>query len=408
MRFDFSHFDLLSLLLGGLGGVVLLAVFLVPHVIRLERDRALLRARSMMDETTLNAMGDRFKVMANDALQGQHQSFLALAAEKLGGVQKDAAFDLEKRQKAIAELVDPIGKTLKDVGVRLETLGQTGAVLDAHLKNFAEDQKLLRDQTRSLVHAMRNSQARGNWGEMQLTRILEMVGMVQNTHFRQQVSVSNDQVRDRPDFIIDLPGKISIVIDVKTPLEPYWEMTDHDGSSQMSDVQIKNFSEHLRNHVKSLSAKDYWQKFDSPQFVVMFLPTEGLFSLAVSSDKTLIEFAADKDIILASPTTVFGLLKVIMYGWQQQALANNARTIGDMAIELNARMRKFFDNFVKIGRNLDTASKAYNEAIATAESRILPHLRKMNELQEQTSDLPGLLPIDQQVRELNIPDDKAA
>jgi DNA recombination protein RmuC len=400
MNMELSALHLPSLAIGLAGGALLIVILLLPYV-------ASLRSRLTGARTVQSLMGDHFKTLSIEALQASQQQFLALAQEKLANVQKDASFDLEKRQKAIAELVDPIGKTLKDVETQLETLGKSGAVLDAQLKSFADDQKLLRTQTTSLVQVLKNSQSRGNWGEMQLTRILEMVGMVQNTHFRQQVNVNVDQSRQRPDFIIDLPGRISIVIDVKTPLEPYWDLIDR-VDQRPDDKQVQGFSAHLRNHVKQLSSKDYWRQFDSPQFVVMFLPTEGLFSLAVSSDKTLIEDAAANNVILASPTTVLGLLRVIMYGWQQQALADNAQRIGDMAVDLNGRMRTFIEHLAKVGRNLKTANNAFDDAVGSMEKKILPQLRKMSEYQGTDPDLPDLPLVEHAPRELKSVDDKAA
>lgn len=407
-----SFLHLPSLLIGVMGGVLLLAAFLVPYLLRLERERAMLRAEKAAGATAAAAMDDHFKTAAMQALQTTQAQFLTLAQERLSSVQKDASFDLEKRHKAIADLVDPIGKTLKEVEGRLEILGQAGAVLDNHLKNFAEDQKLLRAQTASLVQVLRNSGQRGRWGEMQLARTLELVGMVENVHFRQQVSVQGEHAQQRPDFILHLPGHLSIVVDVKTPLEPYWALADHDGMVPAADdAQLRSFRDHLRNHVKQLSTKEYWRQFDSPQFVIMFLPTEGLFSLAVNTDKTLIEDAAAAGVILASPTTILGLLRVVMHAWAQQALAENAREIGKMSVELNGRMRTFFDHLQKLGRNLGTAVNAYNSAIGTAEARIMPQLRKIEEFQgEAPGDWPELAQLEHTPRDIVVPpsDERAA
>lgn len=380
----------LTLSVGLFLGAGLCALFCVPRLIRLERDRSSLQTQVDSGNATLQTMEDRFQLAATRALNTTQDQFLKLAQEKLTGVQKDAGFDLEKRQQAIAQMVDPIGKTLKQVEEKLAVLGQSGAVLDAQLKSFSEDQKLLRAQTAALVHVLKNSSARGNWGEMQLSRTLELVGMVENIHFRQQVSVQADGMKQRPDFIIHLPGNLSIVIDVKTPLDPYWDLQETEtGIQNFAPEKISAFTSALRGHVKKLSAKSYWQQFDAPQFVVMFLPTEGLFSLAIGSDKTLIEDAAQMNIILASPTTVLGLLRVVMHAWQQQKLAENAHKIGDLVSELNVRMGTFFDHFQKIGRHLGTAVSAYNSAVGTAESRILPQFKKIEEHQGTHAGLPS-------------------
>lgn len=384
---DVLLINLPSLFVGAVLGVTALAIFLVPYLVRLERDRAKLRAERDAMGTAAGAMEGQFKSAAFAALQASQQQFLTLAQEKFGSLQKDASFDLEKRHKAIADLVDPVTKTLKEVEGRLEILGQAGAVLDDHLKNFATDQQLLRQQTSALVQVLKNSSARGRWGEMQLARTLEMVGMVENIHFRQQQTrVNADDTTQRPDFVVHLPGDLSIVIDVKTPLEPYWALTED--NAPIDEAQLRAFRGHLRDHVKKLSAKEYWRQFDSPQFVVMFLPTEGLFSLAVSSDRNLIEDAALSNVILASPTTILGLLRVVMHAWAQQALAENARAIGQMAVDLNGRMGTLIDHFQKLGRNLGTAVNAYNAAVGTVESRILPQLKKIEEYQGVAASAP--------------------
>ncbi len=402
-----------AFLMGILCGAAFFALVALPYVLRIYKRMTEAQAALGLQAGASTVMEAQFQAAAIKALQTTQEQFLHLAQEKLTSVQKDSGYDLEKRQKAIADMVDPIGKTLKEVETRLEKLGQSGAVLDAHLKNFADDQKVLRAQTSALVHMMRNSSARGRWGEMQLSRTLELVGMVENIHFKQQFNLQTGSAGDgtqRPDFVIHLPGGLSVVIDVKTPLEPYWAMAgEGEQSLTLNDEQIKSFRDHLRRHVKELSAKEYWRQFNAPQFVVMFLPTEGLFSLAVSADKDLIEDAASANVILASPTTILGLLRVIMYAWQQQSLAENAQKIGDMATELQGRMGTFLDHLQKVGRNLGTAVNAYNAAVGAAESRVLPQVRKMAEYQGSvTSILPDVPYLDHVPRDMLISDDKVA
>lgn len=404
---DFSFF--VALLAGLVIGGGLAAFMFVPRLIRLERDRATLQAGNTAQMAAGDAMEAQFQLAATRALAATQDQFLQLAHEKMLGVQKDAGHDLDKRQKAIADLVDPIGKTLKQVEEKLQGLSQSGAVLDSHLKNFADDQRQLRAQTASLVQVLKNSSARGQWGEMQLVRTLELAGMVENIHFHQQVSVQGDTNAQRPDFIVHLPGDLSIVIDVKTPLDPYWTLQEQETGGALPPDQVQAFNGRLRDHVKKLGSKNYWQQFNAPQFVVMFLPTEGLFSLAVATDKNLLETAAQNNVILASPTTILGLLRVIMHAWQHQALTDNARAIGSMASELNNRMATFLDHLQKVGRNLGTAVTAYNAAVGAAESRVLPQLRKIEELQASQSILPAdLVRLEHSPRDIVAATDKAA
>lgn len=401
------------------GGVVVgLAAaggFLWPKLVRAQTACTIATAETLAARSGAAQMENQFELVATRAMRSAQDQFLALATEKLAGTQKDAGHDFDKRHKAIADMVDPVSKTLKEMETRLATLGQTGAVLESQLKNFADDQRALRDQTAALAGALKNTAARGNWGELQLERTLEMAGLIENIHFRQQVTVQVDGTAQRPDFVVHLPGNLSIVIDVKAPIEPYWAMQDDGGTAIIAVDAVQNFRLRLRDHLKRLSAKAYWQQFDSPQFVVMFLPTEGLFSSAISADKTLIEDAAAANVILASPTTILGLLRVIAFAWQQQALADNARKIGALATNLNGRMGTFLDHMQKLGRNLGSTLNAFNSAIGTVEAGLLPNLRKMDELQGSAgTDFPDIPQLDHTPRlftalsDTSEPDDKAA
>ena len=330
-------------------------------------------------------MENRFKATAASALAQNNEQFIQLAKEKLSNSEKDANHDFDKRQKAISEMVDPIGKTLKDMETKIETLGKAGAGLESQLKNFTDDQNMLRKETRSLIEVLKNPAARGKWGEMQLQRTFEMIGMIEGTHFNQQVSVNNTEgKRIQPDFIISLPGGMQIVIDVKTPVEPYWEaMETADNEADRSAVMGK-FKHNVRDHLKQLSGKEYWRQFNSPEFVVMFLPTEGLYSMAVSNDYSLLEDAAKNNIILASPTTIMGLLRTVMHGWQQKSMADEAKNISGLAAELYKRIYTFSEHIEKVGRGLNSAIKAYNGAVGSLESQVLPSVRKFKDLHIQT------------------------
>lgn len=388
------EFSVFAFLGGAVIGAGAVSAYLWPKLIHAQSNMTVALTERDAARNGAAAMTDQFELLATRAMRSAQDQFLTLATEKLSGTQKDAGHDFDKRHKAIADLVDPVAKTLKEMEGRLAALGQSDAVLQSQLKNFADDQQRLRDQTAALAGALKNTATRGNWGELQLERTLEMAGLVENIHFKQQVTVTSDGAAQRPDFVVHLPGNLSIVIDVKAPIEPYWAMQDDSGNVAIAADAVQNFKVKLRDHLKRLSAKSYWQQFDSPQFVVMFLPTEGLFSSAVATDKTLIEDAATANVILASPTTILGLLRVIAFAWQQQALADNARKIGVLATNLNGRMGTFLDHMQKLGRNLGSTINAFNSAIGTVEAGLLPNLRKMDELQGSAgtdfADVPQL------------------
>lgn len=380
--------DFISLVIGLLIGLALAGAFLW--------------SRRGKDEQVQNA----FSVMAQDVLDKNSERFLQLAQEKLKQAQGEGIHDLEKRRKAIEDMVTPIGKTLQEMGQKVETLGKAGSGIESQLKTFAEDQKMLRQETQSLVQALRNPAARGRWGEMQLQRTLEVIGMIEGTHFTQQTSVTTEGVRRQPDFIVKLPGEMQIIIDVKTPVEPYWDALEAAETEAGQQQAVNSFRRKVRDHLKQLSSKEYWRHFDAPEFVVMFLPTEGLYSMAVSNDPSLIEEAANNNVILASPTTVMGLLRVIKHGWQQRQMADEAKTVAALALELYNRVAKFADHMRKVGSGLGMAMNAYNDAVGSLERSVLPGARKFKELHVQTGgrEITELNEIDNSPRALSAPD----
>ncbi|OFW89085.1 MAG: hypothetical protein A3J37_02095 [Alphaproteobacteria bacterium RIFCSPHIGHO2_12_FULL_45_9] len=390
MTYAFS-LDILSLAIGFLaGGLLVLAIFM-PKLARQKESQ--------------NYMQQVFDQLAQDSLRKSQEQFLQMAEEKLKQSQKDGSYDLEKRQKAVADLVDPIGKSLKEMESKIETLGKAGAGLEAQLKTFAEDQRFLRDQTQNLVQVLRNPTARGRWGEMQLQRTFELVGFVEGVHYTSQKAVQADGNTQKPDFIVTLPNGVQIVIDVKTPLDPYWQMMDEAGTQAEGNAAI-DFRKKVRDHLKALSAKDYWRQFDSPEFVVMFLPSESLYSLAVSQDQSLLEEASRANIILASPTTIMGLLRVVMYGWQQQKIAEEASTVATLASDLYRRVSIFGDHMGKLGRSLGSAVEGYNKAVGSLDQMVLPALRKFKDLQVPTGgkELPDVTPLESTPRLVSAPE----
>ena len=382
--------DFLSFLIGVIAGACVLAMILLPQIARLRQSRA--------------DMGNEFAHLASQALQQSNEQFLQLAQtaldQKLITANKDSSFDMERRQKAVEQMVAPIGQSLKDMEVKLETLGKAGAGLEAQLKYFTEDQKHLRDTTNALVNALKNPAARGRWGEMQLERILEQVGLRAGTHFETQKKIENDGQSQKPDFVIHMPNGVHIVIDVKTPMDSYWQYidapTEQDGAAHRAQ-----FAQHVRTHVKQLGSKEYFRSFENtPEFVVMFLPSESLYALAIHEDQSLIEDAARANVILASPTTIMGLLRVIHFGWQQQTMALEAKNIAAMATDLYKRLATFGDHFVAMGAALGKSINVYNKAVGSLETSVLPLMRKFRDLDVSNAgkEIPALKQIEETER----------
>lgn len=390
--FQTLSLDLPSLLAGTAIGALAVAAFVVPMLVRARHDAS--------------GMKDTFSLLANEALRASQDQFLQLAQEKLKQAQMEGAHDIEKRQKAIAELVDPITRTMKDMEGKIEGLGRVGSGLESQLKIFTDDQRYLREQTQNLVQALRNPAMRGHWGEMQLQRAFEVVGFREGVHFHTQKTVTTSEgAQLKPDFVVKMPNGVHIVIDVKTPLDPYWQMLDQQ-NPEADGQSLLRFRQKVRDHLKALSQKDYWRQFDSPEFVVMFLPSEGLYSLAISQDQGLLEEAARANIILASPTTVMGLLRVVMYGWQQQRIAEEARGIATLASDLYRRISIFGDHMGKVGKSLGAAVDGYNKAVGSLETMVLPAMRKFKDMQVPTGgkEIPAIGALEQPPRAISAPE----
>jgi len=403
-------------ILGGfIAGVLLSAVVAVLSRQRLiERNAELnaqIKAEKVALETAGMALDQRFQATAQDALNKSSEQFLQLAQEKLKASQSESAHDLEKRQKAIYELIDPVNKALTTMDEKLKGLEHARvsayAELKTNLQTMATDQIKLRQETASLVQALRSPSTRGQWGEMQLRRCLEMAGMQRGVHFEEQVQITDREgAQQRPDVIIKLSGGQSIIIDAKAPLDGFLDAIKEGASEEERDMGLTRHARHVKSHIRTLGSKSYWEQFDTPEFVVMFLPGESYFSAALETDPSLIEAGVDQRVIPATPTTLIALLKSVMYGWRQEQLAENAKDISALGSDLYDRLSIFTGHMQKVGKGLDGAIQSYNKAISSLENRVLVTARKFEGLHatRQTKELPVPDPLDHSVRILNAPE----
>lgn len=328
-------------------------------------------------------LGDRFQSLSREALQANNEQFLQLAREQLGTIQQAASGDLEKRQQAIAEMVRPVKDSLEKVDGKIQELEKARShaygALTQQVRNLLETQNALRAETGNLVKALRAPSVRGRWGEMQLQRVVEMAGMLEHCDFAQQQTVAGDDGRLRPDLIVKLPGGKQLVVDAKAPLAAYLdalEAQDEDGRR----AHLANHARQLRNHVAQLARKAYWDQFEhSPEFVVLFVPNEAVFSAAMEEDPSLMEGAFSERVLLASPTTLIALLRAAAFGWRQERLARDAQEIASLGRDLHKRLGKLGDHFAKVGRGLATAVGAYNETVGSFEHMVVPGARKLRE-----------------------------
>ena len=326
---------------------------------------------------------EHFEAVSARVLREAQQSFLQLAESQLGQHHITSREELEKRQRAVEQIVKPIADSLAKMDGKLELIEQgrreTQGSLTTHLRSVAETQEKLRTETANLVTALRSPHTRGRWGEIQLRRVCEMAGMIDRCDFVEQSSFESDAGRLRPDVVVQLPGGKNVVVDAKAPLEAYLSAVEASDPDQRA-AYLQSYGRHVREHVTKLSQKAYWSQFDSsPEFVVMFLPGEALFSAALEQVPGLIEEGVAQKVLITTPTSLIAVLRAVHYGWRQEKVAESARAVSELGRELHGRLGTLAGHFMKLGRSLDSSVKAYNETVGSLESRVLVTARKLSE-----------------------------
>ncbi len=361
--------------------------------LHLEKERYLEKIETI--EESRKHLENSFSALSQQALKLNNENFLTLAKEKLSQFQIKAEANLDKKEKSIELLLQPIQSALKNTKEQIQSIEkerkESFGSLSQHLKIINESQADLRFETQNLVQALRRPEVRGQWGELTLKRIAELAGMVDHCDFYEQQQSENSASRMRPDMIVRMPDQRELIIDAKTPLDAYLN------ASQASDTDIRDQSlaRHARNvreRMRELASKAYWSQFkNSPDFVVLFIPGEQFLSAALEQDPQLLEDALKNKVILATPTSIVALLRAVAFGWRQIAVAENAEKIRELGEDLYHRLATFAEHLQKLGKHLDTSVEQYNKAMGSLDRQVLSGARKFTELGiEKKKPIPEL------------------
>lgn len=329
-------------------------------------------------------LSDTFGHLSSQALKHNSEEFLKLAQENLKKFQARAQGDLSQKEQAIENLVKPIKealeKTEKQIRMMEHERKEAYGSLTKHLETMNETQQALQGETRNLVKALSRPEVRGQWGEMTLKRLAELAGMVEHCDFFEQEHTNTEDGAMRPDMIVRMPGDRELVVDVKTPLDAYLSAVEATNDAER-ETHLARHTKNVRKRVNELASKAYWTQFtNAPDFVVLFIPGDQFLSAALDKDHSLLEYAMQQKVILATPTSFVALLRAVAYGWRQESLAKNAEHIRQVGEELYGRLGTFADHLSKMGRSLNSSVQHFNKAVSSFDSRVIPSVRKFSEM----------------------------
>jgi DNA recombination protein RmuC len=366
---------ILLFLLGLIAGAAGTAILLLPRI-RLEAIALVAGNREQFAE--------QMKAISGDVLRQVSEQAEKLATAQREADRANAAGELGKRSEEIKRTLDPIAENLKRVSDEVARLERDRLTTHGQVRQLFETMTAevgrLRDETGTLVSALKRPHVRGAWGEMQLRNCVAAANMTEHVDFVSQVSVEGtDGSRLRPDLVVHLPADRDVVVDAKVPMDAYLRALETTGEAEQQEL-LRRHGRQTRQHIDALASKSYHAQFPaSPEFVVMFIPNEGVYCAALEAEPTLLEHGAAKGVLIATPTTLIALLHATYYGWRQEKIAESAQEIAAAGRELHKRIAIFLEPFAKLGRQLNSAVNAYNQGAGSLEARVLPQLRRLEE-----------------------------
>jgi DNA recombination protein RmuC len=333
----------------------------------------------------LEGIDDKFKALANDVLKQSNEQFLQLAKKTFDGEQKDAAAQLEQRKQAIESLIKPIRESLdkhsKAVTDIEKDRKQDQGSLKQQVASMLLSQKQLEHETKWLANSLRQSgSVRGKWGEMSLKRIAEMAGMVEHCDFDAQVKIWTGEKNQQPDMVVNLPSNRLIVVDAKAPMSGYLDAINTDNDQDRKQY-LKQHSTNVEERVAELARKDYTQCLSyAADFVVLFIPGDSFLAPAVQSKPGMIESALARGVVIATPTTLISLLRVIEMGWREKKMAESAQEISKLGQDLHERIVTLVERLAQHHKSLKGAIDSYNKLVGSFEKNLIPGARKFKDL----------------------------
>ena len=358
-----------------------------------QRDAAVARAHEIAADRA--AMTHQFTVLSAQTLDKHSQAADAQAATRL---------------RATEQLMVPVRESLDRFSARLTEVEKERAQMSAELRvqvsAVQQTGETLRRETTALVTALRKPQIRGAWGETQLRRVAELAGMVERCDFDLQRTTRADDRVMRPDMRVNLAEGKHVFVDSKVPLNGFLDAAEAAAAEddRTQTEALTRYARNVRTHIDQLSSKQYWKAADTPEFVVLFLPSEAFFATAMEQMPDLYDYAAARDVVIATPTTMIGLLRAIAYGWKQAALAESAAEVFRLGRDLHEKLGLMGNRLDKLGRALRTSVNAYNETIATVEGTVLVRARKFRDLKVSDQELAGVTPVEEPVRQIQAPE----